>query len=73
MTKKNKKPSIGLAMSKKPKKLIELARNYKMSPEEREEQRRSFAYGNAHLHDPSVTREDIDLAADKLNLTKPVK
>jgi hypothetical protein len=35
-----------------------------MSPEEKEAQRRSFAYGNAHIENERVTREMIDKAAD---------
>jgi len=46
--------------------LIELARGYVMSPEEREQQIRSFAYGNVKLHNPAITREDIDCAADEI-------
>lgn len=45
---------------------IEVARSYVMSDEEREAQRRSFAYGNVALHNPDVTRAMIDAAADKL-------
>jgi len=37
-----------------------------MTAEEREEQRRSFAHGNIALHNPAVTREVIDKAADEL-------
>ena len=33
---------------------------------ERSAQTRSFAYGNVHLSNPSVTREMIDKAADEL-------
>jgi hypothetical protein len=43
----------------------ESARTYVMSDEEREEQRRSFAHGNVALHNPAVTREVIDRAADE--------
>ena len=35
-----------------------------MTHEEREEQRRSFAYGNANLANEAVTREMVDDAAD---------
>lgn len=45
---------------------IEAARHHVMSAEEREEQRRSFAHGNVALHNPDVTREVIDKAADDL-------
>ena len=40
--------------------LIELARRHKTTPEEREAQVRSFAYGNTHLENPTITKEDID-------------
>lgn len=46
--------------------LLEKARNYTMSSEQAEEQRRSFAYGNTALENPKITREDIDRAAEKL-------
>jgi hypothetical protein len=36
-----------------------------MTPEEQEAQRRSFAYGNAHIENERVTREMVDDAADK--------
>lgn len=44
-------------------KLINDARTAQMTPEQREEQRISFAYGNANLHDPNITREDVLFAA----------
>jgi hypothetical protein len=37
-----------------------------MTPEEREAQRRSFAYGNAVIDNPNVTREMVDAAAEKI-------
>ena len=40
--------------------LIETARKYKMSPEDRDAQVRSFAYGNTHIENESITRGDID-------------
>lgn len=46
--------------------LIAWARTYVMTPSEREEQQRDFAYGNVKLHNPNVTREMIDRAAEKL-------
>lgn len=45
---------------------LRLLKKYKMSEEEKEAQVRSFAYGNTHLANPEITREDIDRAADKL-------
>lgn len=47
-------------------KLIERAREYVMTDAEREEQIRSFAYGNVVLSNPSITREDIDRAAERM-------
>ena len=46
--------------------LIEGARGIRPTPEEKEEQRRSFAFGNTALANPNITREVIDRAADKL-------
>jgi len=47
--------------------LIERARKLPpMTPVEREQQRRSFVYGNVHLSNPDVTREMVDKAAGRL-------
>jgi hypothetical protein len=48
------------------KKLLETAKTAKPTPHQREEQRRSFVYGNTHLENELVTREMIDREADKL-------
>jgi hypothetical protein len=37
-----------------------------MSGEEREEQRRSFAYGNAGIENPLITRSMVDREAELL-------
>ena len=37
-----------------------------MSAEEKEAQRRSFAYGNTNIENPRVTKEMIDREAEKL-------
>jgi hypothetical protein len=50
--------------------LIEWARNYKPTPEEEEETRRSFAYGNVALHNPNITRADVDRVADEMDASK---
>lgn len=47
-------------------KLIDASRDRPMSDAEQEAQRRSFAYGNAHIENDRVTREMVDEAADKL-------
>ena len=46
--------------------LIEVAKRITPTPEEREAQRRSFAYGNAAYENPRITREMIDREAEKL-------
>jgi predicted DNA binding CopG/RHH family protein len=54
-------------MDEKMRKLLKAAEKIGMSSEEMEAQRRSFAYGNAHLSNPNVTREMIDSAAEELD------
>ncbi len=44
-------------------KLVEAAKAVEMTPDQQEEQRRSFAYGNTHLENGRITRETIDQAA----------
>ena len=44
--------------------MIEQARSLKPSDDDRESQRRSFAYGNVKIENERVTREMIDRAAD---------
>ena len=46
--------------------LIETARQINMTAKERESQRRSFAYGNTHIENEHITREMVDLEAEKL-------
>jgi hypothetical protein len=53
-------------MSKDLELLVERARTVKMSPKDKEEQRRSFAYGNTKIENPRITREIIDQEAEKL-------
>jgi hypothetical protein len=57
-------------MSEKLQKLIDASRGIHMSEAEKEEQRRSFAYGNAHIENERVTRQMIDDAATKLGKAK---
>jgi len=52
------------------KKLLEAARTAQPSPQHREQQRRSFAYGNTHFENDRITREMIDREADKLAKSK---
>lgn len=46
--------------------LIERSRNVKMTPDEQEEQRRSFAYANGQIENPRISRESIDREADRM-------
>lgn len=46
--------------------LVEQARHRKMTPEQWEEQRRSFAYGNVAMDSPGDSRDAIDEAAERL-------
>lgn len=46
--------------------LLEAARLYTPSKEEREEQRRSFAYGNTAFENSLITRQMVDEEAEKL-------
>jgi hypothetical protein len=40
--------------------LIQSAKDHKMTKEERDQQRISFAYGNMSIHNPAITREIIE-------------
>jgi hypothetical protein len=44
--------------------LLAIAQKTTMSPEEKEEQRRSFAYGNTRIENDRITRETIDRVAE---------
>jgi len=46
--------------------LIEAAKMATPTAEHREEQRRSFAYGNTAFENPRITREMVDRQAEKL-------
>ena len=50
--------------------LLEAARQYTSTKEEREEQRRSFAYGNTAFENALITRQMIDDEANKLALER---
>ena len=53
-------------------KLIDAARLREFSASEREEQRRSFAYGNTKIENPRITRETIDRQAELLTARNTV-
>ena len=48
------------------KKLLAAAKAAQTTPEHREEQRRSFAYGNTAFENDRITREMVDREAEKL-------
>jgi Fic family protein len=55
-------------MTRNLRELIEKARAIKMSENEQEEQRRSFAYGSAKIENDDITREIINDAATRLSV-----
>lgn len=56
----------GFQMTEKLNELLEKAKNVKLSPEQKEEQRRSFAYGNTNIENSRITRETVDREAERL-------
>lgn len=47
--------------------LVEKGRFVRMSDADREEQRRTFAYGNTHIENARISRATVDAQADALN------
>lgn len=47
--------------------LLEAARQYRYTSEQKEEHRRSFAFGNTNIENSRVTREVIDRQAEILD------
>jgi hypothetical protein len=48
--------------------LVALAKTAPFMQDDREAQRRSFAYGNVKIENDQVTREMVDREADRLRL-----
>ena len=46
--------------------LLEAARRVRMSGDDKEQQRRSFAYGNTKIENELITRETVDEQAEAL-------
>jgi hypothetical protein len=46
--------------------LLDEAKKAVPTEQEKEEQRRSFAYGNTKIENPRITRETVDHAAESL-------
>lgn len=57
-------------MTKEIKHLIEKAKSFPMSDADKEAQRQSFAYGNAHIENDRVTREIVAAAAARIRPEK---
>lgn len=53
-------------MSNELQQLLEAARLHHYTLEEKEEHRRSFAFGNTNIENSRITREIIDREAEKL-------
>lgn len=47
-------------------KLLQAAKNLDVSPEQKEEQRRSFAFGNTNIENSRITRKTVDEEAEAL-------
>jgi len=47
--------------------LLDAAKSALISPEQKEEQRRSFAFGNTNIENSRITRETVNKEADALN------
>jgi hypothetical protein len=60
----------GEMMTEKLRELLEAAKATKISPEQSEAQRRSFAYGNTKIENSRITRDTIDKEAEKLKFEK---
>lgn len=46
--------------------LVEATKKIELSSEQKEEQRRSFAYGNTNIENSRITRETVDKEAEAL-------
>jgi hypothetical protein len=58
--------SKGVPMDENLEALLKAARHFEAPPEHREEQRRTFAYGNAAFENKLITRAMVDREAEKL-------
>lgn len=65
-------PSLRSMQNDKPtlEELLEAAKSHEATPEERDEQIVSFAYGNTHLHNPLITKEMVRSELQKLKETE---
>jgi hypothetical protein len=57
-------------MTSKLKALVDRARNARLTHDHKEEQRRSFAFGNTNIENELITREMVENEADALDASK---
>ncbi len=57
-------------MASKLEELLRANKEKSLTPGEKEEQRRSFAYGNTKIENPRITRETVDEEAESLKAKK---
>jgi len=57
-------------MSRELENLLAAAKKHPLTPAEKEEQRRSFAYGNTKIENARITREMVDKEAERLKEEK---
>ena len=57
-------------MPEKLEKLLAAAKAHPLTPQEQEEQRRSFAYGNAKIENARITKQMVDEEAELLKRGK---
>ena len=55
-------------MTEELKRLLDLCKDVPLSEKEKEEQRRSFAYGNTKFENDRITRQIVDEEAEKLKV-----
>lgn len=53
-------------MTKELQELLDAAKTVEPSPEQKEEQRRSFVFGNTNIENPRITREMVNKEAETL-------
>jgi hypothetical protein len=61
-------PERSTQMSDELNRLIEMARGHRMSAEEKEQQKISFAYGNTKTENDDITWDTVRNAAEELKL-----
>ena len=60
-------------MDKSLSELLEWSKKIEMTPQQQEQQRRSFAYGNAKIENDRITREMINSEAELMAANKKAR